>query len=33
MLLLQNNKLVSISMSEDTKSTIIAVKSLDELKK
>lgn len=32
MLLLQNNKLVYVDMFEDTKSTIIAVKSLDELK-
>ena len=33
MLLLKNNKLVYVDMSEDTKSTIIAVKSLEELKK
>ena len=33
MLILQNNKLVYVDMSEDTKSTIIAVKSLEELKK
>lgn len=32
MLLLQDNQLVYVDMSEDTKSTIIAVKSLDELK-